>query len=103
MGEAVRSAHVTMTGNEMSLEEYQAKAMLLGMLYDPRDHTFTADFPHLGGVCCMNPDTMEELPNTQGEFVKRVDLVHERKIGPKWLHELGFEKRADLWHAANGR
>jgi hypothetical protein len=39
-------------------EEYCAKALLLGYLYDERDHTF---FTETGRLRCFDPETLEEV------------------------------------------
>lgn len=66
-----------------SNDEYIAKAMLLGLVYDDRDHTF---FNEYGPMHLWDPDTMELLTSPGSGMwhditSKRERLVAQGKLG----------------------
>lgn len=76
------------------METYLAKAMLLGMEYDPRDHTLCEE-EGIEGYNLFDADTLEPVPYSQVEY-RRI-LVHDKKLGPEWLSRISLPDMVRIW------
>lgn len=74
------------------MEEYKAKAMLLGMHYDPYDHTLSYGTPITDMV---DADTME--PVHVGLYYERIHDIEKGKLGPVEYHGTTQIHRYEAW------
>lgn len=82
------------TSKELAkLNEYMAKAMLLGMVYDPRDHSIT-HFNANGAYTCHDADSMMERAISYRHYVEK---VNRGELGPSWLQILTAEEKDNIW------
>lgn len=76
------------------MDQYIAKAMLLGMVYDPRDHTFNryrvTNLHHNGRAieAMVNAEYMEDASVTENSKLQPI---------PLWLEQIPYRERLQIW------
>ena len=73
-----------MPKSDRTIAEFHAQAMLLGLTYDPRDHTIGRWLGEDGPDVELDADTLEPMdPMSNSNYMARCKLVSEGKKGAK--------------------